>query len=636
MKETFRKLGLSLILSGIICSCASDITRNVEEILPGKTPIVFSIGTKKSSTRLTNGTFTAGDRMGLYATVGNEGIDGSRYIENIQMTSIDGEKVALEQDIFYPVGGHKLNFWSYYPYRSKALTKGGTSIEVSVKTDQQTEEGISQSDFMTSQVKQVAESENAVALNFVHRLTKIELSLKPATGNDAISLLEKGISATAINFYTTAEYDFSTGQIKNPKNKQDIRTFGRWKVENSSIVGGHFLIVPQQADKQKLIIDIGGSQQLIEPDFDDSYETGKAINIQISLDKDSPAYLKGIVTSIKDWEEGNPIQGEGTHLQNALHLAAFDFEKFKIHHIYRNGIPVGEICREYLYIPDQLDLQAIVYYPMTEWRADLSRGTVLKVLGKERENVHRGSVSWDMGTGIPTYTPGQGTALEIFGMKESGDLTTEEDGVPVNVMAYTIADKRGNTDRNYPVVKIGTQHWLSDDLNTTKYTDGVSMKRLDDPNGQPGYLTYTSNSASYIYYTGELLLDTRIAPAGCRIPTKSDWNRLIQYVGEMNAGVLKSGGWEPYNEAEVEVAMNNKTGLNVRPQGYFLNKATAPAGLDQNTYYWIGGDTPGTYSADSTAVCFSYRNNKILSNAKGWSSKGNGFHALSIRCLVDK
>lgn len=82
---------------------------------------------------------------------------------------------------------------------------------------------------------------------------------------------------------------------------------------------------------------------------------------------------------------------------------------------------------------------------------------------------------------------------------------------------YLIEDGSGNI---YTEIVIGDQVWLKEDLITQKYLDGslIPSRNYEDK-GNEGF-----------YYSLNVDFD-KICPAGYRVPTKSDFEELIEYFG---------------------------------------------------------------------------------------------------------
>ncbi len=100
-------------------------------------------------------------------------------------------------------------------------------------------------------------------------------------------------------------------------------------------------------------------------------------------------------------------------------------------------------------------------------------------------------------------------------------------------------------------ITIGNQIWASENLLSTHFRNGDPIPFVDIENdwanlNTPAYC-HGINS-NYFLYNFWVIVDPRnVAPVGWRVPTESDWNELISFIGDKNiAGhKLKSvSGWE--------------------------------------------------------------------------------------------
>ena len=117
----------------------------------------------------------------------------------------------------------------------------------------------------------------------------------------------------------------------------------------------------------------------------------------------------------------------------------------------------------------------------------------------------------------------------------------------------TVVDIDGNS---YKTVKIGSQEWMAENLKTTKYRNGDSIKTtipstLDltnetSPKYQWAYGGIESNVATYgRLYTWYAVTDSRnVCPIGWHIPSDSEWTILTNYLGGINTagGKMKEIG----------------------------------------------------------------------------------------------
>jgi len=152
----------------------------------------------------------------------------------------------------------------------------------------------------------------------------------------------------------------------------------------------------------------------------------------------------------------------------------------------------------------------------------------------------------------------------------------------------TVVDIDGNS---YKTVKIGSQEWMAENLKTTKYRNGDSIKTtipstLDltnetSPKYQWAYGGIESNVATYgRLYTWYAVTDSRnVCPIGWHIPTDAEWTTLTNYLGGINVagGKMKEIGtthWETPNSGAT-----NESGFTALPGGFRDWKGT---------FYYLG------------------------------------------------
>ena len=143
-----------------------------------------------------------------------------------------------------------------------------------------------------------------------------------------------------------------------------------------------------------------------------------------------------------------------------------------------------------------------------------------------------------------------------------------------NIKEPTITDIEGNV---YNTVAIGNQIWMKENLKVTKYRNGDPIPNVIDEHWNApnigAYCNYGNNlSDSEIYgklYNWSAVVDSRyLAPEGWHIPTKDDWQELIEYLGgESTAGgKLKETGTIYWNEPNH--AATNEYNFSGLPGGY--------------------------------------------------------------------
>jgi len=143
-----------------------------------------------------------------------------------------------------------------------------------------------------------------------------------------------------------------------------------------------------------------------------------------------------------------------------------------------------------------------------------------------------------------------------------------------NSVSDTVADLDGNV---YHTIIIGTQVWMVENLKTTKYRNGASIKNIT---GESDWDTTTTGAWSYYmndpqynseygkFYNGFAVADPRkICPKNWHIPTDREWSILEESIISVSvSGALKEAGilhWPgPNSEA------TNSIGFTALPGGY--------------------------------------------------------------------
>jgi len=191
----------------------------------------------------------------------------------------------------------------------------------------------------------------------------------------------------------------------------------------------------------------------------------------------------------------------------------------------------------------------------------------------------------------------------------------EESSQPIDYGTFT--DTRNGT--TYRTVEIGTQTWMADNLNYKTddswcYGEGKSGYSPDDSCNKYGRL-YTWEAAK------------TACPTGWHLPTKQEWQILVDYAGgENNAGkYLKSQtGWNYFSD---EIQNLNTYGFSALPGGSYLS------GSD----YYNAGYDGNWWTASEYGYGYSYYMNMYNGFDKVFSFFENvsiGF-GISVRCVAD-
>ena len=227
------------------------------------------------------------------------------------------------------------------------------------------------------------------------------------------------------------------------------------------------------------------------------------------------------------------------------------------------------------------------------------------------------------------------------------------------VLIHTIITSRGFT-QVMKEVRIGSQIWMQENLNTNKFRNGEPIPEAKSPeewklaekNKQPAWCYYDNNEANGLKY-GKLynwyaVVDPRgIAPEGWHIPTDFEWTKLTEYLGgELEAGKkLKSRyGFKLKDNG------TNEFGFTGLPGGYVDEGLFKFLGVSCS--WWSssscesgctgGGGDEAWYRLIFCIECYNIgvqsidgkRDKKLYSDFIKSSNEGKEL-GLSVRCLKD-
>ncbi|MBQ3750195.1 MAG: fibrobacter succinogenes major paralogous domain-containing protein [Bacteroidales bacterium] len=157
------------------------------------------------------------------------------------------------------------------------------------------------------------------------------------------------------------------------------------------------------------------------------------------------------------------------------------------------------------------------------------------------------------------------------------------------VIKQAVTDIDGNT---YDAVKIGDQIWMAGNLAVTHLNDGTDISQKCNEHAPFG-----------IYYDHTLLKEDsirlRLCPQGWHVPTKAEWETLINNVESNGKMMAKSGNvaaalsaYPHINATDIEEF--NSSQFSAIPTGYWYswwsyaptNFGTAMKWLNRRCYFW--------------------------------------------------
>jgi uncharacterized protein (TIGR02145 family) len=228
-----------------------------------------------------------------------------------------------------------------------------------------------------------------------------------------------------------------------------------------------------------------------------------------------------------------------------------------------------------------------------------------------------------------------GERLKFTGI--SGNYSTVITDIPTGdkTITFDFVECTDGDNNNYPVVKIGTQVWMAENLKTTRYRDGSTSIPLKTDDTQwntstPGYCWYNNQEATYKATYGALynwytVSTGNLCPTGWHVPTDAEWTILTDYLGGISTAgdKLKENGtthWISPNSGAT-----NETGFTALPGG--LRQTWGPFdGIGGSTYFWSSSENPNPGDAW-------YRRLRINFSGidRDWLSRKYGY---SVRCIT--
>lgn len=183
-----------------------------------------------------------------------------------------------------------------------------------------------------------------------------------------------------------------------------------------------------------------------------------------------------------------------------------------------------------------------------------------------------------------------------------------------NLVFGSMSDIEGNI---YKTIAIGNQVWMAENLKTTKYNDGASIRYETDDNVWPSlnegaycyYDNNINNKAKFgVLYNWMAVNTNKLAPTGWHIPSNAEWLQLENYLisngfnfdktltgNKIAKAIATKYDWgESWNSFDIgqianQFYQNNSTGFSALPAGKRSANPGYPASfIDKGVegYWW--------------------------------------------------
>lgn len=196
----------------------------------------------------------------------------------------------------------------------------------------------------------------------------------------------------------------------------------------------------------------------------------------------------------------------------------------------------------------------------------------------------------------------------------------------------TVSDIDGNI---YPILTIGNQTWMTENLRTTKYNNGTAIPLVTDNTAwsnlqTPAYCWYNNDQATNSNTYGALynwitVNTSNLCPSGWHVPSDSEWTELTDYLGgeSVAGGKLKETGtthWNSPNEGAT-----NETGFTALPGGHRYCYGS----------FYLIGDNGSWWSATECYQGYDWYRDVDFGSSSVYRGSGNVRNGFSVRCVRD-
>lgn len=623
--QTIIRIGIIALSIFTTCSCVNSIVEEEKEnnsVTSGDIPI--KISAKALHTQIYQK--ECNEAIGIYVMVSPATLNKERYISNKRFNCTASGFIA-DKEIYYPAEKTKCDFISYYPYQKTGITEGSNAIDLAVRTDQSSITNYNNSDFMTARVSNITSGKKKVELPHIHQLCQLTIRIKPTEGYDINALKKSNPSIRINDVFTQARYDFETKEFSLLNNIQNISPNGEWSIDNGALVGKRSVLIPQTIAAGTEILTLSTDSKRYKCQLSENYELGSGTSSELTILYNPQQGISGVIPDINDWKEGNkseitPVEKEE---KICIPVSDFDFEQSSVYSITFDGKIVAEVCKEYL-SATEIHAQAIVIYPVINGISDWTKGTILQIID-ESDAKHGGKVIWSSDTNTLKYTPGNQNPISSFYIASDLSIAFKLpiDPLLLSIKKKILSDVRGNETIIYPIVKIGTQYWIRQNLQTTLYSDGKKITLKTPAN-------YSKNSAGYfriskfIFYNKAAVITGKLAPKGWKIADNQTWQRLKTYIEGDGATLKGNELWE-----KSELIPTNTTGFNAISTGIFTKVIDVNSSVygfaGKYAAYWNMGDTQKTLAENG--ILLRYDTHEIKGAAY------SDYCGYSVRCVIE-
>lgn len=231
---------------------------------------------------------------------------------------------------------------------------------------------------------------------------------------------------------------------------------------------------------------------------------------------------------------------------------------------------------------------------------------------------------------LTSLTPNTTYYLKAYATYSFGTIYGNEVNfkTPAAPVVYTISGTMSDIDGNiYNTVTIGNQTWMTENLRVTSYRDGSPIPYSTNNSwssltiGSRGELFNNSSLGFGYLYNYRAILDAReIAPAGWHIPSKLEWQTLIDNLGGNTLAMSQLASLS--NWSSFLCSRTNNSAMSIFGGGVRDNNGS-DGFMFIKTNFWTG--------KNDNATAFEFNNTCTINSISGLPSNTGCY----IRCVKD-
>jgi uncharacterized protein (TIGR02145 family) len=237
-----------------------------------------------------------------------------------------------------------------------------------------------------------------------------------------------------------------------------------------------------------------------------------------------------------------------------------------------------------------------------------------------------------------------GNRLKFTGI--SGIYSTVKTDIPSSdkTITFKFVPCTDGDNNNYPIVVIGPQVWMAENLKTTQYNDNTTIPLILDNSvwsalSTPGFCWYNHDEGSYKDTYGALYnwfaVNTgKLCPLGWHVPRNDHLTTLTTFLGGLSEAGGKLKETSTTHWLTPNLGATNETGFTAVPGG--LRAAAGSFGnFNSATLFW---SSTAQYSTSSYFRNLSFDYNGVYAAYTSSGVTYNSFdnnYGFSVRCLQD-